>query len=625
MIRKSCSHKTQQQLLYMSLRTLPLGLLKCIITWFSAHLSEEQLRSVLHTKSQGEFRVNNALIALLQNWFRIGYSGKTSVEQFGQDLQKIFKTRSYFLHKQVEQMKEVAGTSSLSSNSQSNKGSNSEEMGSLSTNKDKSFMSNSSSSVSCTASVYGTSYSSGINLQIHFPGTVKVPCPYTKHLYEERPHSTFNQPKPIDLIFFFHKALKKELDYFVLGSAKLVEHVGILTEFRRRFQLVKFLYQIHTDAEDQIAFPALEKKGKFQNISYSYTIDHKLEVHQFSQISFILNEMSELHSSIFYVNADRKMFSHRQLCLELHDLCKSLHKSVSDHVDREEIELWPLFREFFSIDEQERLIGAIFGRTKAEILQDMIPWQMAYLTPSDQHDMMSMFHKVTRNTMFNEWLREWWEGYDHEKVAAEVKTITPSLTSDPLEIISKYLSKEVTDVCEGNLFGKTISSTQKEHQCQVTDDDKTEMFNLNDETKDFDGSQHNETLEESPKLVYHRDVDGTTEHVTETEQPEKGKKSSQHDDLLTISQEDLEAVIRRVSRDSSLDSKSKSHLIQNLLMRLVRSIHSTIITKYTKFCHDLKFYSIYNKLLCLLSADEIRLEVHIFIVSAVGLQRTKPN
>lgn len=565
-IRKSCSHKTQQQLLYMSLRTLPLGLLKCIITWFSAHLSEEQLRSVLHTKSQGEFRVNNALIALLQNWFRIGYSGKTSVEQFGQDLQKIFKTRSYFLHKQVEQMKEVAGTSSLSSNSQSNKGSNSEEMGSLSTNKDKSFMSNSSSSVSCTASVYGTSYSSGINLQIHFPGTVKVPCPYTKHLYEERPHSTFNQPKPIDLIFFFHKALKKELDYFVLGSAKLVEHVGILTEFRRRFQLVKFLYQIHTDAEDQIAFPALEKKGKFQNISYSYTIDHKLEVHQFSQISFILNEMSELHSSIFYVNADRKMFSHRQLCLELHDLCKSLHKSVSDHVDREEIELWPLFREFFSIDEQERLIGAIFGRTKAEILQDMIPWQMAYLTPSDQHDMMSMFHKVTRNTMFNEWLREWWEGYDHEKVAAEVKTITPSLTSDPLEIISKYLSKEVTDVCEGNLFGKTISSTQKEHQCQVTDDDKTEMFNLNDETKDFDGSQHNETLEESPKLVYHRDVDGTTEHVTETEQPEKGNKSSQHDDLLTISQEDLEAVIRRVSRDSSLDSKSKSHLIQNLLM-----------------------------------------------------------
>lgn len=579
MIRKSCSHKTQQQLLYMSLQTLPLGLLKCIITWFSAHLSEEDVRSLLHTKSKGDFWVDDTLVSLLLEWFRIGYSGKTSVEQFGQDLQKIFQTRNHFLYEKVEQMKEVAGTSSLNSNVQSYKESNSEEMGLLST-KNKNFMSHSSSVVPSTASAYETSYSSGINLQIHFPGTVKVPCPYTKHLYEERPYSAFNQPKPIDLVFFFHKALKKELDYFILGSAKLVENVGILTEFTRRFRLVKYLYQIHTDAEDQIAFPALEKKGKFQNISYSYTIDHKLEVHQFSKISFILNEMSELHASIFYVNADRKMFSHRQLCLELHDLCKSLHKSLSDHVDREEIELWPLFRECFSIEEQERLIGAIFGRTKAEILQDMIPWQMSYLTPADQHDMMSMFHKVTRNTMFNEWLREWWEGYADETVATETTIITSSLTLDPIEIISKYLSKEANDVSEGNIFGKT--SAEKEHQCHATDVEKTELFSMTDETKDLDGSQHIETFGEHTKLVSHgvgnRDADVITEHGTEMEQPEEGKKSSEHDHLLTLSQEDLVAVIRRVSRDSSLDLKSKSYLIQNLLSRLVRSVHSILFS-----------------------------------------------
>ncbi|XP_022921588.1 zinc finger protein BRUTUS-like At1g74770 [Cucurbita moschata] len=578
-IRKSCSHKTQQQLLYMSLRTLPLGLLKCIVSWFSTHLSEEEMRSVLHTKSKGDLRVNNALVALLHEWLRIGYSGKTSVEQFGQELQKIFQTRSYLLHGQVDQMKGVVGTLSLSSNVQSHKGSNSEEIGLLSNNKNKGFMSHSSPDGSCTASMYGTSYSSGINLQIHFPGTVKVPCPYTKHLYEERPHSAFNQPKPIDLIFFFHKALKKELDYFVLGSAKMVENVGILTEFIRRFQLVKYLYQIHTDAEDQIAFPALEKKGKFQNISYSYSIDHKLEVHQFSTISLILNEMSELHASIFYGNTDRKMFGHRQLCLELHDMCKSLHKSLSDHVDREEIELWPLFREFFSIEEQEKLIGAIFGRTKAEILQDMIPWQMAYLTPSDQHDMMSMFHKVTRNTMFNEWLREWWEGYDHERVTAEVTTTTPSLTSDPLEIISKYLSTEVTDVCEGNVFGKPITSEQNEGQWHATDVEKAVIFNLNDETKDFDGSQRNKTFEECTKLVSHgdvdRDADVITEHMIDTERPEEHEKSIQHNHLLTISQEDLEAAIRRVSRDSSLDSKTKSYMIQNLLMSRWNAKHHT--------------------------------------------------
>ncbi len=40
----------------------------------------------------------------------------------------------------------------------------------------------------------------------------------------------------------------------------------------------------------------------------------------------------------------------------------------------EERQLWPLFAEHFSADEQEALIGQIIGQTGAEVLHSMLSW-----------------------------------------------------------------------------------------------------------------------------------------------------------------------------------------------------------------------------------------------------------
>lgn len=40
----------------------------------------------------------------------------------------------------------------------------------------------------------------------------------------------------------------------------------------------------------------------------------------------------------------------------------------------EERELWPLFAENFTSEEQERLVGVIIGRTGAEVMQSLLPW-----------------------------------------------------------------------------------------------------------------------------------------------------------------------------------------------------------------------------------------------------------
>ena len=43
-------------------------------------------------------------------------------------------------------------------------------------------------------------------------------------------------------------------------------------------------------------------------------------------------------------------------------------------VHSEESELWPLFAEHFSVEEQQYLVGVIIGRTGAQVLQTLLPW-----------------------------------------------------------------------------------------------------------------------------------------------------------------------------------------------------------------------------------------------------------
>lgn len=38
------------------------------------------------------------------------------------------------------------------------------------------------------------------------------------------------------------------------------------------------------------------------------------------------------------------------------------------------MQVWPLFAEHFTEQEQEHLVGQIVGRTGAEVLQAMLPW-----------------------------------------------------------------------------------------------------------------------------------------------------------------------------------------------------------------------------------------------------------
>ncbi|KAJ6901125.1 hypothetical protein NC652_027040 [Populus alba x Populus x berolinensis] len=101
---------------------------------------------------------------------------------------------------------------------------------------------------------------------------------------------------------------------------------------------------------------------------------------------------------------------YNELATKLQGMCKSIRVTLDQHVFREELELWPLFDRHFSVEEQDKIVGQIIGTTGAEVLQSMLPWVTSALTQEEQNRMMDTWKQATKNTMFSEWLNEWWEG-----------------------------------------------------------------------------------------------------------------------------------------------------------------------------------------------------------------------
>lgn len=483
----NCSHEMQRWLLYASLEMMPLGLLKCTVTWFSSHLSEEESKSILHSIKQGGLVVNKSLSSLLYEWVRIGYSGKTSVEKFRLELHAAFENRCSFLS---EQIKKGVSTSSSAFNS---------------------------------SSMYDTSYSSGINYHVLYPQKLNM----STHL-STYPTQNHTDSRPVDHIIFFHKALKKDMEQVVSISANLPVNDDLFKHFYRRFHHIRVLHKIHSDAEDEIAFPALEAKEIIQNSSHSYSIDHKMDAEYFNRISYVLEQISEL----YYSGSSQDMLMCRQLCAKLHSMCKGMNKMLSDHMAHEEIDLWPLFTEHLSLKEQEKIIGCILGRTRAETLQEMIPWIMASLTVEEQNSLMSLWRKATKNTMFDQWLGEWWEGMKRYDVAkGETSTVSTESTLDTLEIVLKYLPRERSD-------RENRETRHKMMHCKSTNDDEKEKKSKKDKVNE---------PEDSCKVCGEFEKSNT-------------------DSVLALSQEELEAIILRVNGDDDLETQQKAMIIQNLMM-----------------------------------------------------------
>ncbi|XP_020588456.1 zinc finger protein BRUTUS-like isoform X2 [Phalaenopsis equestris] len=444
----------QRELLYKSLCVMPLRLLERALPWLVSMLTDEQAKSFLHNICMAAPPSDTALVTLFLGWACKGRTrdisspGKficLSSEAIGcllsedKDIESDFslgsckcahqhgkQLPSHSQHVQMECQKTLVkqGDDCRSSPNAND----SYHPGKIETND---------LSCSTTCCVPGLGVDGG-SLRVSSLATGKslrslsynsrVPSLNSSLFLWETDALSSNKDytvRPIDNIFKFHKAIRKDLEYLDVESGKIIDcDETFLHQFSGRFRLLWGLYKAHSNAEDDIVFPALESRETLHNVSHSYTLDHKQEEKLFKDISEVLSELTELHDGLANTDAipeegiasnsfchdiswKRK---HNELATKLQGMCKSIRVTLDQHVFMEELELWPLFDKHFSIEEQDKIVGRIIGTTGAEVLQSMLPWVTSALTLEEQNMMMDTWRKATKNTMFNEWLNEWWNG-----------------------------------------------------------------------------------------------------------------------------------------------------------------------------------------------------------------------
>ncbi|KAK8561556.1 hypothetical protein V6N13_149273 [Hibiscus sabdariffa] len=515
--RKLFSPQRQRELLYQSLCVMPLKLIERVLPWLVGSLSEEEARSFLQNMYLAAPPSNSALVTLFSGWVCKGRSADVCLSSGafgGCPARKLTRTQ-----KDIDQpccaCTSICSTEERPNCVQEDDNRRPLKRGNLFLSEDLDYFQLAgiinSHKLSCSdqsccvpalgvnGSKLGMSSLAAAKSLRSLSFTPSAPSLNSSLFNWETDISSSDvgSLRPIDNIFKFHKAIRKDLEYLDIESGKLNDcNETFLRQFTGRFRLLWGLYRAHSNAEDDIVFPALESKETLHNVSHSYTLDHKQEERLFEDISSALSELtklcecfnkSDVHDNLNEIDSDSSeqndtMQKYIEKATELQGMCKSIRVTLDQHVFREELELWPLFDRHFSVEEQDKIVGRIIGTTGAEVLQSMLPWVTSALTLEEQNKMMDTWKQATKNTMFSEWLNEWWEGN-----AAS----SPTSTS-----------------------GSCISL----------------------------GTDVQESLD-------HSDLNF-----------KPGWK-----DIFRMNQNELEAEIRKVSRDSTLDPRRKAYLIQNLM------------------------------------------------------------
>lgn len=443
--RKHFSPARQRELLYQSLCVMPLRLIECVLPWLVRSLSEEEARRFLCNLHMAAPASDSALVRLFSGWACKGCPtgiclssspiGCCLAEELSGIEENLSRSCRYCAcaggsngNNTLEQprickktIKQENLVSFLERDACTFSGIISPEI--------------SAPNLSCCVPGLGvnsnnlgmTSLATAKSLRSLSFGPNAPSLNSSLFNWEADSNSSFSglTTRPIDTIFKFHKAIRKDLEFLDVESGKLNDcDETFLRQFSGRFRLLWGLYRAHSNAEDDIVFPALESKETLHNVSHSYTLDHKQEEALFEDISCALAEFFQLHESLNgkkvtanfsenvgdsfnYVDSMKK---YNELATKIQGMCKSIKVTLDHHVMREEVELWPLFDRHFSVEEQNKLVGRIIGTTGAEVLQSMLPWVTSALTQEEQNKLMDTWKHATKNTMFSEWLNEWWEG-----------------------------------------------------------------------------------------------------------------------------------------------------------------------------------------------------------------------
>ena len=379
-----------------------------------------------------------------------------------------------------------------------------------------------------------------------------APCCHCQWLHRPTRPSLWSSPTPAHPLLFSETRDPARAAH--AGKRDAAELAAALDALHTRFQFLWGIYRTHSTAEDEIVFPALEAKDALHNISHSYTLDHHQEEALFRDIDGVLAALRDSSSATNHREEPSESLSPppennshaergRQLA-HLTGMCTAMRVCLMKHLAIEDTELWPLFNVYFTVAEQQSVIGAIVGRSSAEVLQVMLPLIQAETSRQEEEEMLSSISLVTKNTNFDSWLKTWFVNPGSAEASASTDGATTAAAA-------AATAADVVVVAAAAAKGKT----GEQGKAQMQQQQAVEM-----EGRLADMARY---LEPAPEVASSSSSVGGVNPVSQVGGGGDELVVSWHN-VFHLNQTQLQSAVLRVSRDEGLEPKRKAYLMQNL-------------------------------------------------------------
>ncbi|XP_021896127.1 LOW QUALITY PROTEIN: zinc finger protein BRUTUS-like [Carica papaya] len=204
---------------------------------------------------------------------------------------------------------------------------------------------------------------------------------------------------PILIFLFFHKAIRSELDKLhraalAFATNQEVDSEGDIKPLLKRYHLLRSIYKHHCNAEDEVIFPALDIRVK--NVARTYSLEHEGESVLFDQLFDLLNSNMQNEES------------YRR---ELASRTGALQTSISQHMSKEEEQVFPLLIEKFSFEEQASLVWQFLCSIPVNMMTEFLPWLSSSISPDERQDMRKCLCKIIpKEKLLQQVIFTWLEG-----------------------------------------------------------------------------------------------------------------------------------------------------------------------------------------------------------------------
>ncbi|XP_058091485.1 zinc finger protein BRUTUS-like isoform X8 [Magnolia sinica] len=208
---------------------------------------------------------------------------------------------------------------------------------------------------------------------------------------------------PILIFLFFHKAIRSELDGLHQSALAFATDCSGHSDIRplfERYHFLRAIYKHHCNAEDEVIFPALDIRVK--NVARTYSLEHEGESLLFDQLFELLNSNTQ--------NDD----SFRR---ELASCTGAIQISVSQHMSKEEEQVFPLLVDKFSFEEQAALVWQFFCSIPVNMMAEFLPWLSSSISLDEHQDMLKCLCKIVPDEkLLQKVIFTWMEGKNTAKV-----------------------------------------------------------------------------------------------------------------------------------------------------------------------------------------------------------------